>query len=110
MTTSSNPPVGPLRHVVLFQFKSEISTEQIHQVESDFCALPSKISAIRDFEWGGDVSNEGLAEGFTHCFIVTFDSIEGRNTYQTHPDHVQFSEMVVPLLKRVLVYDFHAQS
>ena len=34
--------------------------------------LPSKIDAIKDFEWGTNNSPENLAQGFTHCFFVTF--------------------------------------
>ena len=32
-----------LRHVVMFGFKPEVSSQQIKEVEEAFCALPSQI-------------------------------------------------------------------
>ena len=43
--------------------------EEIGKVVDAFRALPSKIDAIVDFQWGTNNSPEGLNEGFTHCFL-----------------------------------------
>jgi hypothetical protein len=97
-----------LRHVVLFKF-TESSTEQdIQQIEEAFAALPSQIEEIRDFEWGINNSPEGLDKGFTHCFIVTFDSEEGRDIYLPHPAHQEFVDLVGPHVDDVLVVDYWA--
>src|SRR4051812_37031302 len=61
-----------LRHVVLFKFKEGTTDEQLDKITSAFAALPGKIDTIQDFEWGTDVGVENLANGFTHCFLVTF--------------------------------------
>ena len=63
---------GPLRHVVLFKFKDGTTSAEIQQVVDAFRELPKKIDAIQAFEWGTNVSPEQKAEGFTHCFLVTF--------------------------------------
>ena len=63
-----------LRHVVLFKFKEGTTPTDIQKVEAAFVALPSKITEIKDFEWGLNNSPEGLDKGFTHCFFLTFDS------------------------------------
>ena len=34
---------------------------------------------IRDYEWGTNVSPEGMAQGFTHCFLLTFASAADRD-------------------------------
>ncbi len=99
-----------LRHVVLFQFKEGTTPEQIQTVENAFRALPSKIDAIRDFEWGTDVSVEGIAEGFTHCFLVTFASAADRDAYLPHPDHRAFGAIFHPHRGKVLVLDYWAQA
>ena len=65
-------PARLLRHVVLFKFKDSSTEEQVKQIEDAFCALPDKIDAIHDLEWGTDVSVENHQQGFTHCFLVTF--------------------------------------
>lgn len=95
-----------LRHVVLFKFKDNTSKEQIKQIEDAFCALPEKIDAIYDFEWGTDVSVENLQQGFTHCFLVTFLSEEDRAAYLPNPAHKAFGELLGPYLDKVLVIDY----
>ena len=95
-----------LRHVVLFKFKKEATSEAIKSIENAFIALPNKIETIKDFEWGLNNSPEGLNKGLTHCFFVTFDSEEGRTTYLPHPSHKAFVELLKPHLDDVLVLDY----
>jgi hypothetical protein len=95
-----------LRHVVLLGFKSESTPEQVKEVEDAFRALPSKISEIADFEWGANVSPENLAQGFTHCFFLTFNSAADRDAYLPHPAHKEFGTVLRPHLERVLVVDY----
>ncbi|WP_372638528.1 Dabb family protein, partial [Fodinibius sp.] len=97
-----------LRHVVLFKFKDNTSSEEIAEVEEAFSALPDKISEIKEYEWGINNSPEGLDKGFTHCFLVTFESEEDRATYLPHPDHQAFVEILEPHLEDVLVIDYWA--
>jgi len=106
---SDNGENGLLRHVVLFNFTESSTPEDIRQIEEAFAALPSQIDVIRDFEWGINNSPEGLDKGFTHCFIVTFDSEEGRDIYLPHPAHREFVEILSPHLEDVLVVDYWAQ-
>jgi hypothetical protein len=99
-------PDRVLRHVVLFKFKDATTTEQVKQIEEAFCALPEKVDAIYDLEWGTDVSVEGRSEGFTHCFLVTFLSEEDRAEYIPHPEHKAFGAILGPHLDKVLVVDY----
>src|SRR5688500_10020914 len=68
-----------LLHVVLFKFKDDVSPDQVREIENAFAALPGKIPAIVDFEWGTDVGVEDKANGFTHAFLVTFANEAGRD-------------------------------
>ena len=110
MAESASPSTRVLRHVVLFSFKPEATPEQIRQVEKAFCALPGQIDAIHDFEWGTDVSVEGIARGFTHCFFVTFLSEEDRAVYLPHPAHKAFGQTLAPIKQDVLVIDYWAEG
>lgn len=97
-----------LRHVVLFKFKPEASEAQVQAVVDAFAALPKKIKQIQDFEWGTDVSVENKAAGFTHGFVVTFESKEARDEYLPHPAHKEFVSLVGPSVENVLVFDYWA--
>jgi lysophospholipase L1-like esterase len=95
-----------LRHVVLFKFKDDVTKEQVKEVTDAFAQLPKKIDAIDAFEWGTDNSPEMLAQGFTHCFLVTFRDEKGRETYLPHPEHKKFVELALPRIEKVLVVDY----
>ena len=97
-----------LRHVVMFKFKDGTSNQQIREIEDAFRALPGKIDAICDFEWGTDVSVENRHAGFTHCFLVTFRSEADRAAYLPNPDHKAFGKILGPHLDKVLVVDYWA--
>lgn len=99
-------PTKLLRHVVLFAFKDSATPAQIREIEQAFAALPGQIAQIHDFEWGTDVSVEGLSQGFTHCFLVTFLTEHDRDAYLPHPAHQQFVAALQPHLARALVLDY----
>ncbi|HON92681.1 MAG TPA: Dabb family protein [Sedimentisphaerales bacterium] len=107
-TVGVKGPARVLRHVVLFQFKDGTSAAEIRKIENAFSALPSKISQIYRFEWGTDVSTENLHKGFTHCFVVSFQSEADRDAYATHPAHVEFADSLKPILADVMVVDYWA--
>jgi len=97
------------RHVVLFSFKEDAAPEKITKIEKAFAALPDKIDSIKDFEWGTNVSPEGKAKGFTHCFVVTFKDKAGLEAYLPHKAHQAFVAELKPALKDVLVIDYVAK-
>ncbi|MEM7143921.1 MAG: Dabb family protein [Verrucomicrobiota bacterium] len=101
---------GDYRHVVLFQFKEDATPAAIAGIEQAFVALEDKIDTIEDLEWGTNVSPEGLNEGFTHCFLVTFEDRAGLDVYIPHPAHKEFVAMLKPHLEKVLVVDYVAQD
>jgi hypothetical protein len=97
-----------LRHVVMFQFKSTSSEADVQKVVDAFRELPKQIPAIADFEYGTNNSPEGLADGLTHCFLVTFKTEEDRKTYLPHPAHMAFVDVLKPHLEKVVVIDYWA--
>lgn len=99
-----------LRHVVLFKFKDDASEQDVQKVVDAFKALPDKISEVHSFECGTDNSPEKLADGFTHCFLVTFKSEDDRAAYLPHPAHQAFVEVLKPHLDKVLVIDYWAEG
>ncbi len=107
-TSEGTDPEKPLRHAVFFKFKKDATAEQIESVEKAFAELPSKIDAIKRFEWGKNNSPEGKDDGFTHCFMVTFDSEEGRKAYLPHEAHEEFVKLLKPYLEAPRVLDFWA--
>lgn len=99
-----------LRHVVLFKFKDSSSVEEVKSVEDAFRNLQNEIPEIKGFEWGTNNSPEGLDNGFTHLFFVSFESEEDRAVYLPHPKHKEFVDILSPHLDKVLVVDYWAEK
>jgi hypothetical protein len=109
-TKEEKAPEKALKHAVFFKFKDDANEEAIKEIEDAFAALPSKIDSIKGFEWGINNSPEKHDAGFTHCFMVTFDSEEGRVAYLPHDDHQAFVKILRPSLDKARVLDFWAEK
>lgn len=59
---------------------------------------------------GTDLSKENLHQGFTHVFESTFESLEGVAEYVAHPAHVEFANIFLPALEKVIVIDYQPKS
>jgi hypothetical protein len=99
-----------LRHVVLFKWKPATPPEKIVEIEAAMHALQSKIPQIAEYEWGTDVSVQGLSQGFTHCFVVSFHSEADRDIYAPHPEHAAFLALSKPHREVVLTFDYFARD
>lgn len=100
---------GVYRHVVAFKFKETTTEAQIAQIIEDFGKLQNDIPEIIAFEHGKNVSPEGLDQGFTHVFLVTFKDKAGLEVYLPHPAHKAFVEKLLPLLEQPFVVDYVAK-
>ena len=99
-----------IRHFGVFKFKEGVTQAQIDECFDTLQNLVDNIPGILDLEHGPYQSDEGLSDGFTHGFIMTFDSFESRDAYLPHPLHELAREIVVPKLERVIVFDFETNK
>jgi hypothetical protein len=99
-----------LRHVVLFSFNDGTSEADIEDIRTTFANLKGQIDGILSIETGADVSNEGLQDGFTHCFQVTWPDEEARAVFQPHPAHKAFVDKVGPHVAKVVVIDYWTEA
>jgi hypothetical protein len=99
-----------LLHVVSIKFKADATPAQIKGVETAFRALKTKIPQIATLEWGTNNSPEKMNKGFTHCFVLSFESEADRAVYLPHPEHKKFGAVLGPVMDDVMVVDFWAQD
>jgi len=95
-----------LRHVVLFTFKATSTKEEVANVTRTFNDLYGKVPEVKKMEWGLNMSPEHLDQGFTHCFVLTFSSEKDLASYQVHPAHKAFQEVLKPHMDKVFVVDY----
>ncbi|MFT5152311.1 MAG: hypothetical protein ACI841_002309, partial [Planctomycetota bacterium] len=67
-----------VKHFGVFQFKEGVSSTQIDECFSSMEGMVGKIPGLLDIAHGSYDSPEGMNDGYTHGFIMTFDSSESR--------------------------------
>ncbi len=97
------------KHMAFFQFKPECTAEDIAEVWRIMEDLPKQIPGILNLTWGENTSTEGLSDGFTHSFVMLFESAAARDAYLPHPAHQRAVNLVVPKLARVIVCDHECE-
>lgn len=70
-----------IQHMVLFKIKAGVTTEKISQLFSQLAELQQLIPGITYFASGPYSSPEGLNQGYTHGFLMTFESLDARDAY-----------------------------
>jgi hypothetical protein len=126
LSIASTNAMADVKHFVAFKYKNTITEKQVAEVEKRFLNLKKK--ALRDnkayilsIEAGKANSKEGMDQGMTHGFIVTFKNESDRDYYvgkpftnDFDPAHEDFKQFVGPLLSvdengkinGVYVFDF----
>lgn len=98
-----NPKV---KHVALLKFKEGTSQEQVDDVFNQLLDLSENVSGIDDYVAGPNNSPEGLSDGFTHGFVMTFHDAAARDAYLTNADHERFKGNALPVIDKLIVFDF----
>jgi hypothetical protein len=83
-----------VRHVVVFRFKPGATPEQVAELTRAFGALKDQIPGIVAFEHGVNNSPEGMNQGFTHVYVMTFTNAAARDAYLPHPAHKAFGALI----------------
>ena len=99
-----------VRHTGFFEFKKGTTQKKLDESFASFLGMAKDIPGIISIEYGEHNSNEGLDDGFTHAFCITFSSDEARDTYLTHPKHIERVDIFQEILERVTVVDFEVSQ
>lgn len=95
----------PIKHLAFPKFKPATPPGTVADVWSSLEALPAKIPGILEFSGGPNVSREGLSQGFTHSFAMTFADAAARDAYLVDPIHVAAAEKVIVHAEAIVVCD-----
>ncbi|KAM7502236.1 hypothetical protein LguiB_001140 [Lonicera macranthoides] len=96
--------MGEFKHLVVVKFKEEVVVEEIIKGMEK---LVSELDTVKSFEWGEDIeSQEMLRQGFTHAFLMTFNTKDDFTSFTTHPKHLEFSATFSSVIHNILLLDF----
>jgi Stress responsive A/B Barrel Domain len=93
-----------IRHVAVFRFVSEFTTEQREHWMSRLRALPEQIPQLRSMSVGADVlGGRALHE---IAIVADFDDLEGLDAYTQHPAHAEVLRISAPVKTSLATVDF----
>jgi len=94
-----------IQHIVLVKF----AASKVHRMADLVVALTELKKQMPEFlaiQGGPYSSPEGLNQGYTHGFIMTFSDAAARDHYLTHPEHEKLKAAFLPDLEGVVAFDF----
>lgn len=95
-----------VQHMVMVRFKPNVPATEIDQIIGTLRDFWSRTAGITYYAGGPYASKEGLNQGYTHGFLVTFASPDARDAYLRHPEHERLVADILPKLDGVLAFDF----
>ncbi len=95
-----------IQHMVLVQMKPDVTPEKITQLFDALAQLQQLIPGITYFAGGAYSSPEGLNQGYTHGFLMTFESVDTRNNYLPHPEHERVKAELLKCIDGAIAFDF----
>lgn len=95
-----------LKHALFLKCKGSATDEEVKAVEEAIAKLPSQCDTIKAFEWGKNNSSEKHDEGFTHCFMFTFDDAKGLKAYASSAAHTAVVAQILAVAEKGRVLDF----
>jgi hypothetical protein len=99
-----------IHHLVLLKLKKSATPTEIAKMFADLAGLKAKVPGLLSFAGGPYSSPEGLNQGYTHGFAMTFRDAKARDAYLPHPEHEKVKAMILPLLAGglagVVAFDF----
>lgn len=102
--------MGMVRHMVICRFRQATSSSQIDELLSMILGMKNRIPGILGIEAGPYESPEGMHGGYTHGFLVTFESPAARDVYLPHPEHVVVRDALLPHIDSVIAFDFEVKT
>jgi len=99
-----------IHHLVVLKIKRDTKPAHVTRMFTELDGLKKKVPGLVSFAGGPYSSPEGLNQGYTHGFVMTFRDGPARDGYLTHPEHEKIKERILPLLEGglggVVAFDF----
>lgn len=94
-------------HVVYFWLNNPENPEERQHFETHLQTLfkASKHTRTNFLGTPPKATRDVVDDSFTYAMILTFESAEAQNAYQSEEAHLTFIEQTAHLLKRFVVYD-----
>jgi hypothetical protein len=96
-------------HLVLVKF-APAKAHRMGDLAAALETLRKRLPGFLSCTGGPYSSPEGLNQGYTHGFVMTFADAAARDHYLTHPEHEQLKAAFLPDLEAVVAFDFEGYA
>lgn len=96
--------INMLIHIVCWKYRPDVSGEEREGHRKRLAALADLIPSVRRLDVGADVLS--LERSFDTGLIAEFDSREGLDEYDAHPEHQAVVAIGRALAEKVVSVDF----
>lgn len=98
-----------IRHIVLVQFKSSVSDDEIADIFSELHSVKESVAGVVAIAAGKSESPEKMERGYMHGFTVDLADWDALAAYQADPEHRRLSTRLVEAseggVDGILVFD-----
>lgn len=98
--------MAKVKHIALFKFRPEVTSAEIKTLFDDILDMTEEIAGLEDYVAGENNSSEGLNQGYTHAFVMTFTDVAARDAYLAHAAHDRVKFKIITLIETGAVVDF----
>jgi quinol monooxygenase YgiN len=95
-----------VKHISLFQFKESAAPDQVENLFQELLDVTETVPGIEDYVWGPNCSAEGLNQGYTYGFVMSFRDAEARDAYLAHAEQGRIKNALKSHAEAMLVFDF----
>ena len=90
---------------MLLELKPETTAEEVEAAMALVRELPQKIAGMTNVVAGANLHTSPKNHGYTHGFILVFDTEKHFRTYAPHPDHQPVSQALRRMGQTIVDFD-----
>lgn len=95
-----------IRHIILFTFTSESTSEQIQAVAEKFLGMVDTVEGVNHVVWGKNTSTKGKNHGYEYCMQMDLVDEDALAVYNHHDEHKVVKKLQKGIVDQKLVFDY----
>ena len=103
-----------IRHCVFIRFKAETGEGLKQEIYEGLAGLQAQHAGFLGIEYGGNVSPEGMDQGYSEGFIINFADAAARDAYLVDEEHQRIGANLVAAAEGgkagILVFDLEVAA
>jgi len=84
-------------HAVFFKVRAAVSEHETRRVLAALAALQGKIDGLIAVDTGPNIDLESKSPGYSHGFVMRFETRAALEAYATHPAHLAAATALVAI-------------